>query len=524
MLFRSGNDKTINYDTHEEKVIVKVTTDNKGDLVTNVEYDKDGVVFNNTTKEVELTVTKKVQNTTKKDTFYFDVTINGQTERIELKAGETKKLSGIKINSTYEVKEVDINKDYEVVGNVSQSGILDKDTNVTITNKYNPTLDFNFNLELTKNLEGRELKANEFEFIVIDEAGDTIAESSNDANGKVEFGLIPITKLGTTTFKVKELPGNDSQITYDNSEKRIEVTASDTKIEDIKFYDSNNVVEKLVFNNKYTPEKPKEEKSFGKISITKNVTEKFESIKDKDYEVKVFIKDKDNNNINDTFTYKSNKGLSNTVKNEDVIKIKDGETITIENLPEGAKVSIEEIVPEGFTLIKDASITEGVVNKDSTTALNLENEYTPTGSFRFKGNKRLLGRDIKDYRFTFSVIRDGELIQKVNNDELGNILFEYIALTKEDIGKTYKYQIVEDDDKQRNIVYDQRVYEIEVTIKDDGKGNITVDYTDPEITFTNAHRELPQTGFNYTVYLPSLILFVGALIVIDNKRRSSKEI
>jgi pilin isopeptide linkage protein len=516
-----GDDNTINYDTHEETVIVRVTEDAKGDLVTTVAYDDDGVVFNNTTKEVELTVTKKVQNTTKQDTFYFDVTINGQTERIELKAEETKKLSGIKINSTYEVKEVNIDKDYEVVGNVSQSGILDKNINVTITNKYNPTLDFNFNLEVKKNLEGRELKANEFSFIVIDEFGKTIAESSNDINGKVEFGLIPVTKLGTSIFKVKELPGSDTNIEYDNVERTIEITASDTKIEEIKFYEADKEIQELVFNNKYTPKEPEiKDPKFGNISITKNVLNETETIKDKEYEVEVSIKDKDNKDIDKEFAYTSNKGLSNIVKNKDVIKIKNDETITINHLPEGTKISIRELVPEGFTLLEDISKLEDTIVADQTVELNLVNDYTPTGSFRFKGNKSLLGREIKDYRFTFTVIKDGDVLQKVNNDETGNILFEDIVLTKEDIGKTYKYQIVEDDDKQRNIVYDQKIYEIEVTVTDDGKGNIIATYADPEITFTNAHREMPQTGFNYNVYIPILILVLAGVLIIKKKKNS----
>ncbi len=514
-----GDDNTINYDTHEETVIVRVTEDAKGDLVTTVAYDDDGVVFNNTTKEVELTVTKKVQNTTKQDTFYFDVTINGQTERIELKAEETKKLSGIKINSTYEVKEVNIDKDYEVVGNVSQSGILDKNINVTITNKYNPTLDFNFNLEVKKNLEGRELKANEFSFIVIDEFGKTIAESSNDINGKVEFGLIPVTKLGTSIFKVKELPGSDTNIEYDNVERTIEITASDTKIEEIKFYEADKEIQELVFNNKYTPKEPEiKDPKFGNISITKNVLNETETIKDKEYEVEVSIKDKDNKDIDKEFAYTSNKGLSNIVKNKDVIKIKNDETITINHLPEGTKISIRELVPEGFTLLEDISKLEDTIVADQTVELNLVKDYTPTGSFRFKGNKSLLGREIKDYRFTFTVIKDGDVLQKVNNDETGNILFEDIVLTKEDIGKTYKYQIVEDDDKQRNIVYDQKIYEIEVTVTDDGKGNIIATYADPEITFTNAHREMPQTGFNYNVYIPILILVLAGVLIIKKRR------
>ena len=42
--------------------------------------------------------------------------------------------------------------------------------------------------------------------------------------------------------------------------------------------------------------------------------------------------------------------------------------------------------------------------------------------------------------------------------------------------------------------------------------------------YSNAHRELPQTGFNYNFYIPVLILNVVTLILFNDKRRIFKEI
>ena len=59
----SGDD-SIDYDTHEETVMVEVTDDGAGHLSSEVTYDDDGLVFSNTTRPGTLRITKNATNGT----------------------------------------------------------------------------------------------------------------------------------------------------------------------------------------------------------------------------------------------------------------------------------------------------------------------------------------------------------------------------------------------------------------------------------------------------------------------------
>ena len=60
------------------------------------------------------------------------------------------------------------------------------------------TVQFNF----TKKLEGRELKAGEFSFVLKDEKGNVIETVANDASGKIKFSALTLkmVKKGLTSI------------------------------------------------------------------------------------------------------------------------------------------------------------------------------------------------------------------------------------------------------------------------------------------------------------------------------------
>ncbi|WP_234801750.1 Spy0128 family protein, partial [Salmonella enterica] len=63
-------------------------------------------------------------------------------------------------------------------------------------------MEFNF----TKRLEGRELKANEFSFVLKDSEGKTLETVSNDAAGNVKFKALEFKKgqAGVHNYTVEE--------------------------------------------------------------------------------------------------------------------------------------------------------------------------------------------------------------------------------------------------------------------------------------------------------------------------------
>lgn len=515
-----GSDNNIIYDEHEEKVKVVVSEDEKGNLKADITYDSDGVVFNNKTKPSKLVLKKQVEGTNDKTkNFKFSVNINGNVQEVILKNNEVKEFTNLKADSRYEIKEVNIPDGYKLKSIDRASGVVgvNEVVNVVATNEYNAK--GSFNIKAKKLLENKDLKQGQFKFVLLDENNKTVAESNNDANGNIDFGLVDIEKAGNFTYKIKEINDSQKDIVYDTHEEIVKVNAVDENNGNLKVnvaYDTDGVV----FKNNYKPEIPKEE-NFGNLKISKSVLNLTDSIKNKEYSFKISLT-KDNKPLAGEYNAQSNNGLTQVVKNGATLTIKNNEILTIEKLPENVDVKIEEILPKGFELNSN-SVVQTKIIKDKTSELKLVNEYKPIGSFNFKGTKKLLGEDISKYKFTFTVVKDGELIQKAYNNEDGEILFKDITLGFEDIGKIYEYEIFESNDRQKDIKYDNKIYKVKVEIKDDGEGNITGVVNTGDIIFTNAHQQLVVTGLNSSmIVMASLLGLIAVAYVISKKSKEIK--
>ena len=114
-------------------------------------------------------------------------------------------------------------------------------------------------------------------------------------------------------------------------------------------------------------------------------------------------------------------------------------------------------------------------------------------SIKLGGIKVLKGKDLKEGQFTF-VLSDesGKNVMKAKNDADGNFTFDEITYKLEDLKgekkKVYIYGITEINDKQSDIVYDEKVYTVKVTVTDIGDGTMTAvaDTAIEEVRFTNS--------------------------------------
>lgn len=515
-----GSDNNIIYDEHEEKVKVVVSEDKKGNLKADITYDSDGVVFNNKTKPSKLVLKKLVEGTDNKTkNFKFSVNIDGNVQEVTLKNNEVKEFTNLKADSRYEIKEVNIPDGYKLKSIDKASGVVgvNEVVNVIATNEYNAK--GSFNIKAKKLLENKDLKQGQFKFVLLDENNKTVAESNNDVNGNIDFGLVDIEKAGNFTYKIKEINDSQKDIVYDTHEEIVKVNAVDENNGNLKVnvaYDTDGAV----FKNNYKPEIPKEA-NFGNLKISKNVLNLTDSIKNKEYSFKISLT-KDSKPLAGEYNAQSNNGLTQVVKNGATLTIKNNEVLTIDKLPENVDVKIEEMLPKGFKLNTN-SVVQTKIIKDKTSELKLVNEYKPIGSFNFKGTKKLLGEDISKYKFTFTVVKNGELIQKAYNNEDGEILFKDITLSFEDIGKTYEYEIFESNDRQKDIKYDNKIYKVKVEIKDDGEGHITGVVNTDDIIFTNAHQQLVVTGLNSSmIVMVSLLGLIAVAYVISKKSKEIK--
>ena len=118
-----------------------------------------------------------------------------------------------------------------------------------------------------KVLEGQDLKAGQFKFVLSDESGNKVLEATNDANGNFEFDAIKyeLADLDGETEKVfsygvTEINDGQSNITYDKTAYTVKVTVTDNG-DGTLTAKADKSREEIKFTNKYTPpETPKEDK------------------------------------------------------------------------------------------------------------------------------------------------------------------------------------------------------------------------------------------------------------------------
>ena len=281
----SGDAKGVTYDAKEVKVTVEVKDDN-GQLVATPSYEQEPVFTNRyaaaSTKqalsvkkvlegraleagefEFELLDEQGTKLASAKNDVEGNVTFEEQTYS---KVGTSKYRiqevnNGLK-NVTYDTKVVEVT--VEVVDNQAQltpSVTYTNDATFTNTYKAVDPGQPSFSVDAMKELEGREMKADEFQFNLLDSNGNLVATAKNDASGKIRLEhTITNPSEGTFTYKVVEKDLGDKEITYDKTVHEVSVTVS--KDSEGKFQAKVDSAKSIVFKNTYKP--VKEEKKLPK--------------------------------------------------------------------------------------------------------------------------------------------------------------------------------------------------------------------------------------------------------------------
>ncbi len=111
-------------------------------------------------------------------------------------------------------------------GTLSVAHKVSNDVNaVGFTNSYAPAAT-SVTLGASKVLDGKSLEADEFTFALTDEGGEQVA-ATNDANGMVVFPAIQYGEAGKYQYTIAEVKGDESDVTYDESEYAVTVTVED---------------------------------------------------------------------------------------------------------------------------------------------------------------------------------------------------------------------------------------------------------------------------------------------------------
>lgn len=108
---------------------------------------------------------------------------------------------------------------------------------------------------VTKNLAGRDMKAGEFEFQLL-EGGNVVATGTNDASGKVALSSITYTKPGTYNYTLGEVGGGSQKagVQYDGSTFAVTTTVTDNGDGTLSVaHKVDNDANAVGFTNSYIP-------------------------------------------------------------------------------------------------------------------------------------------------------------------------------------------------------------------------------------------------------------------------------
>ncbi|MFS8972874.1 SspB-related isopeptide-forming adhesin, partial [Streptococcus mitis] len=238
--------------------------------------------YDETKLDLDSTKIKAYDSVTGDDvTAKFDIAVNNGVITATLKDGFTKSLGDAENTQVIDTTKFAFGRYYKfdiptTVKADVPGGVDIENTAAQVVNYYNPTtkkvekpnkptekrvnsvpvqVEFNF----TKRLEGRELKANEFSFVLKDSTGKVVETVSNDAAGNVKFSAIEFKKeqAGVHNYTVEEVAGTDATVTYDTMKANVTVTVSHDGTAKVLVATVGEIADKE-FNNRVTPpEEPK---------------------------------------------------------------------------------------------------------------------------------------------------------------------------------------------------------------------------------------------------------------------------
>ena len=413
---------------------------------------------------------------------------------------------------------------------------LDKESqDITITNKY--TDSDSVALNGVKYLEGRSLKNGEFTFTVTDEAGNEVTTGTNNAVGQITFrdnlkydlddlsdGNGGYLKEKTYTYKVKENPGTEEAVTYDNTVKTVEVKVTHDAESGKVTAELTDKSEALIFKNSYDTSASIE------LNGTKTLTGRTQKAGEFHFEVKDSAGKLAAAGTNDaegniTFDKAIQITLADMKDGEGYAESRDfiytvtevtgnAEGVTYDNAEKTVKIHAAYDLAEGKLTLSIA---------DDSQPIKFTNRYHAAGQLVINGIKYVNGEELNvaqkkvlagnvEFKLERAEVTDGQTgefkeIQTAALTEEGTFSFKTQNYTEKNAGKTYVYQISESKADAAGFDIDSTVYTYTVSVGDNGDGTLNITALDGDgkhvtspitVTFNNEYHASGQAQLNGT--------------------------
>ena len=534
---KAGDDPTITYTDKELKVTVTVTEEDS-QLIATAVYEGNQVFENDYTPKAGSVVLNAEKILTGRslqaEEFDFELVdeagtvlqtkANDATGKIYFdaipydKAGEyrytIREKAGTDDTITYDAKELAV-----VVTVTDEDGqltaVAEYEGNQVFENSYQPKAG-SVVLSAEKVLTGRTLQANEFDFELVDEAGNVLQTKSNDATGKIYFDALPYEETGEYHYTIREKAGIDGTITYDRKELAVVVTVTDEdgQLTAVAEYEGNQV-----FENSYQPQAGSVVLSAEKVLTGRTLQANefaFELVNEEGNVLQTKANDATGKIYFDALAYDEAGEYHYTIRE----KIDSDGTITYDTKELAVVVTVTD----------EAGQLTAVAEYEGDQVF--ENSYQPqAGSVVLSAKKVLTGRDLQANEFAFELVDEaGKVLQTKHNDANGTITFD--ALTYDDAGE-HRYTIREKAGNDATIIYDETTYQVTVTVKDQAGKLVAEAEQTAEMVFNNRVKEgktpkpgtdnLPKTNDTTTagwVVLGLLLVVIAVGIYLDRKKRT----
>ncbi|MGF1998784.1 Spy0128 family protein [Enterococcus casseliflavus] len=534
---KAGDDPTITYTDKELKVTVTVTEEDS-QLIATAVYEGNQVFENDYTPKAGSVVLNAEKILTGRslqaEEFDFELVDEAgtvlQTKANDAmgkiyfdaipydKAGEyrytIREKAGTDDTITYDAKELAV-----VVTVTDEDGqltaVAEYEGNQVFENSYQPKAG-SVVLSAEKVLTGRTLQANEFDFELVDEAGNVLQTKANDATGKIYFDALPYEETGEYHYTIREKAGTDGTITYDAKELAVFVTVTDEdgQLTAVTEYEGNQV-----FENSYQPQAGSVVLSAEKVLTGRTLQANefaFELVNEEGNVLQTKANDATGKIYFDALAYDEAGEYHYTIRE----KIDSDGTITYDTKELAVVVTVTD----------EAGQLTAVAEYEGDQVF--ENSYQPqAGSVVLSAKKVLTGRDLQANEFAFELVDEaGKVLQTKHNDANGTITFD--ALTYDDAGE-HRYTIREKAGNDATIIYDETTYQVTVTVKDQAGKLVAEAEQTAEMVFNNRVKEgktpkpgtdnLPKTNDTTTagwVVLGLLLVVIAVGIYLDRKKRT----
>ena len=332
-------------------------------------------------------------------------------------------------------------------------------------------------IKATKSLTGRDLKAGEFRFELV-EGNSVVATGTNNADGKIVMDPVTYTETGEHTYTLRETKAGTTEngITYSTAEYTIVTIVKDNGDGALSVEHKLQNDEKATFENAY------------------NVTPKSFSVTDQITATKV-LTGRDLKEGEFSFELVEGNDVVATGKNDARGKIKMSpieytaagkHTYTLCEVPGDAN---NGITYDGKTYTIETTITDKgdgtleakhVLKGDDEAKFN--NSYKPNPdefsvTDQITATKVLTGRDMAEGEFSFELVegegKDAKVVATGTNNAEGKITMNAVKYDKP--GK-HTYTLREAKGNAGGITYSDAKFTIETTITDNGDGTLKAEH------------------------------------------------